>query len=78
MGNRDFEGYRFRVKGGQKEIPNLDMVINKEISKVVIAYPDRLTMFGFKWISSSEVMGQIVVEQRKKVRKKNLLKTRSQ
>jgi len=34
------------------------MVINKEISKVVIAYPDRLTMFGFKWISSSEVMGQ--------------------
>jgi putative resolvase len=26
----------------------LRMVINKEVSKVVIAYPDRLTRFGFK------------------------------
>jgi len=26
----------------------LRMVMNKEVSKVVIAYPDRLTRFGFK------------------------------
>ncbi len=26
----------------------LKMVMNKEVSKVVIAYPDRLTRFGFK------------------------------
>lgn len=26
----------------------LKMVINKEVSKVVVAYPDRLTRFGFK------------------------------
>ena len=28
----------------------LKMVINKEVSKVVVAYPDRLTRFGFKII----------------------------
>ncbi len=26
----------------------LKMVINREVSKVIIAYPDRLTRFGFK------------------------------
>ncbi len=26
----------------------LKMVMNKEVSKVIIAYPDRLTRFGFK------------------------------
>ena len=26
----------------------LKMIINREVSKVIIAYPDRLTRFGFK------------------------------
>ena len=30
----------------------LSMVINKEVSKVIIAYPDRLARFGFKTLES--------------------------
>ena len=49
LGSRDFEGCGFRIKEGQRNFQKLlKMIMNKEVSKVIVAYPDRLTRFGLK------------------------------
>jgi len=54
----------------------LEMVMNREVSKVIVAYPDRLTRFGFKILQqlfqsySTEI---IVINQEEKTPQEELV-----
>ena len=52
------------------------MVMNKEVSKVIIAYPDRLTRFGFKTLEEffrSYGMEIIVINKEEKSPREELI-----
>jgi len=54
----------------------LKMVMNKEVSKVIITYPDRLTRFGFKTLQQffqSHCTEIIVINQEEKESKEELV-----
>lgn len=52
----------------------LEMVVNMEVSEVVVAYPDRLTRFGFKMLEkffgSYEVKITVINQEREEPREK--------
>ncbi len=53
MGCRNPKGHRFRAKRKEKELPKLlRMVMYRQISKILVAYPYRLTRFGFKTLEA--------------------------
>lgn len=56
----------------------LKMVMNREISKVIVAYPDRLTRFGFKTLEGffkSYGTETVVINKGKSRRKRSLSRT---
>jgi len=54
----------------------IQMVVNREVSKVIITYPDRLTRFGFKTLEElfkSYGVEIVVINRREKTRREELI-----